>query len=187
MSNTKRTEEYDYTPCEETVLTETAETCSICAGAATTGEPEECKGEHCEVEVIPEPCPTPVNITIESCEDSLEFDAGEIGLESTGRILQVTVTIKNVCPHRRVALAVILTEVDEHGQEFKRGIKTVVVPAHNESSCRNVTVRCIKFVLPEALNVSGSTDSLCHSRKFKVRFIAHYIDNEFVCCGQVTV
>lgn len=36
-------------------------------------------------------------------------------LESLGRILQLDVTVKNVCPNKRVALAVILTEVDEHG------------------------------------------------------------------------
>lgn len=142
---------------------------------------------ECSVDVIPEPCPSPVNVTIDGCEDAVEFDAGELGLESLGRILQLSVTLENVCPHRRVALAVLLSEVDEHGTEYKRGLKTVVVPAHSHSSCRDVTVRCIKFVLPESLNVSGPTDSLCHTRKFKARLIAHYIDHDFTCCGQATV
>lgn len=115
-------------------------------------------------------------------EDTVEFDAGEIGMESLGRILQLDVTVKNVCPNKRVALAVILTEVDEHGTEYKRGMKTMTIPAHTGSGCHDVMVRCIKFVLPENLDVSGSTDSMCNRRNFKARMIAHYIDDGFACC-----
>ena len=106
-------------------------------------------------------------------------------MQSLGRVLQLSVTIKNVCPHRRVALAAIVTEVDEHGLEFKRGLKTVTLPAHNHPTCRDVRVRCIKFVLPEDLDVSGSDGATCNERKFKARFIAHYIDNDFACCDIV--
>ena len=58
----------------------------------------------------------------------------------------------------------------------------MTIPAHTRSTCHDVTVRCIKFVLPEDLDVSGSSDSICNSRKFKARFVAHYIDNDFECC-----
>lgn len=140
----------------------------------------------CGTDVHPESCPTPVEITIDGCEDSIEFDAGELALESLGRILQLDVTLQNVCPHRRVALAVILTEVDDAGVEHKRGLKTVTVPAHTHSSCRDVTVRCIKFVLPEDLDVSGcSMCGNCGQRNLKARFIAHYIDHDFECCSSV--
>ena len=50
-------------------------------------------------------------------------------LESQGRILQLDLTLKQVCPGKRGALAVILTEVDENGQEHARGMKTVTIPA----------------------------------------------------------
>lgn len=136
----------------------------------------------CGIVVLPESCPDPVYITINGCEDAVEFDAGEIALESLGCILQLDVSLKNVCPDKRVALAVILTEIDSCGDEHKRGMKTLTVPAHNSDSCRDVTVRCIKFVLPEDLDVSGTPGSLCNSRKFKARFIANYIDNGFACC-----
>lgn len=136
----------------------------------------------CGTDFIPESCPTPVNVEIDGCEDSVEFDAGELGMESLGRIIRLDVTLKNVCPHRRVALAAILTEVDMQGNEHKRGLKTVTVPAHTRSTCRDVKVRCIKFVAPEDLDVSGSSDSICNRRTFKARFIAHYIDNDFDCC-----
>lgn len=142
----------------------------------------------CGIVIVPEECPEPVDIEITGCGDSIEFDAGELGLESLGRIVQVSVTIPNVCPNRRVALAVVLTEVDEEGIEHRRGLKTIVVPAHTMSSCRDVTVRCIKFVLPEELDVSGAEEGvICNARNLRARFIAHYIDNDFECCDTVLV
>lgn len=136
----------------------------------------------CGTVVIPEGCPVPVNISIGGCGDTVEYDAGDVGLDSLGVILQLDVTIQDVCPGKRVALAVILTEVDEYDVEHKRGLKTLTVPAHTRDTCSDVTVRCIKFVLPEDLNVSGS---MCSGRKLKAKFIAHYIDNDFECCSLV--
>ena len=52
---------------------------------------------------------------IDGCEDAVILDAGSVMLSSLGRILQLDVTVKNVCPNKRVALAVILTEVDQNG------------------------------------------------------------------------
>ena len=132
--------------------------------------------------IITEGCPTPVSITFDGCQDTLEYDAGTICLDSLGRILQLDVTLRNICPNRRVALAVILNEVSYNDIEYKRGIKTFVVPAHTKDTCQNVTIRCITFVLPESLNVSSSTCGICNERKFNARFIAHYIDNDFECC-----
>ena len=136
----------------------------------------------CGTFICPEGCPEPVDVTIGGCDDVIEYNAGEIGLDSPGRILELEATIKNVCPGRRVALAVILNEVDDEENEHKRGLKTITVPAHDRDSCRDVTVRCIRFVLPEDLDVSGDPDAICNERKFKARFIAHYIDNDFECC-----
>ena len=140
---------------------------------------------ECDVVVLPELCPTPMELTVDGCEDTLEFDAGDLGLESLGRIVQLSVTLRNVCPNRRVALAAILTEVDDEGMEYKRGMKTVLIPAHTRDTCRDVTVRCMKFVLPEQLNVSGMENTICGARNFKARFIAHYVDNDFECCDVV--
>ena len=137
----------------------------------------------CGVVVVPEPCPQPVDLEIDGCEDSVEFDAGLQALESLGRILQLTVTLRNVCPHKRVALAAILTELDSQDMEHQRGMKFLTIPAHNQPSCRNVTVRCIKFVLPED---EAPLVGACNERRFRARIIAHYIDSGFVCCGDVT-
>lgn len=131
-----------------------------------------------------EPCPTPINFVIEGCHDTIEFDGGSLALQSLGRIVSVDVTLTNVCPHKRVALAVILTEYDEQGIEHKRGTKYFTIPAHTMPSCRNILVKCIKFVLPESEN---SSTSLCKSCDLNVRFIAHYIDFDFDCCGNLNI
>lgn len=142
----------------------------------------------CDIVVCPELCPEPVELSVDGCEDTVEFDAGSLGMDSLGRIVQLCVTLRNVCPGRRVALAVILTEVDDEDNEYKRGLKTMVIPAHTRETCRDVAVRGINFVLPESLDVSGCTDSICDQRNFKARFIAHYIDNDFGgCCCDVTL
>lgn len=123
---------------------------------------------------------------MDSCRDCMEVDMGEVWMESQGRILQLDVTVKNVCPGRRVALAVILTELDSAGGEHPRGMKTITVPAHSCSGCRDVLVRCVKFVLPEDLTLSGSCrHSLCGTRRFKARCIAHPIDTDYCGCGLV--
>lgn len=93
------------------------------------------------------------------------------------------VTIKNVCPGKRVALAAILTEVDGDGMEHQRGMKTMTIPAHDFSTCRDILVKCIKFVVPGDLDVSGGTEGgQCSRRSFKARFLANSIDTDYRCC-----
>ena len=141
---------------------------------------------ECDVVVHPEECPVANDLSVEGCADSILVDMGDTYLESLGRIIQLDVTIKNVCPGRRVALAAILTEVDENGMEYQRGMKAMTIPAHNFPTCRDVLVKCIKFVVPEDLDVSGNdTRAMCNQRNFKVRFIAHNIDTEYRCCESV--
>ncbi|MGI6115052.1 VWA domain-containing protein [Luoshenia tenuis] len=143
----------------------------------------------CGVVVNPEDCPVPIDFETVGCSDTILVDLGDSYLESLGRIVQMDVTVKNVCPGKRVALAVILTEVDEHGLEYQRGMKAMTLPAHDEPTCRDVLVKCIKFVLPEDLDVSGGdTQSLCPTRNLKARVISHYVDTDFRCCeGILTV
>ena len=138
---------------------------------------------NCGDIVIPEPCLVAVDVSMAGCVDEIEIDAGAVLLESLGRILKLDVTIPNVCPGRRMALAVILTEVDAEGSEYRRGMKTLVIPAHDGEGCRDVTVRCIRFVLPEELDVSGEPDGICDQRNFRARFMANYIDAGFTCCA----
>ena len=172
-------------PCSGTVEVNEAITYSDAEGNVVTFPSPEIDVD-CGFVVLPEDCPEPVELVIDGCEDSIEFDAGELGMESLGRIVQLDVTLKNVCPNKRVALGVILNEVDAYGLEHRRGLKTATIPAHTARTCKDVTVRCIKFVLPEDLDVSGGSDAaICNQRRFTARFIAHYIDNDFACCNLV--
>ena len=138
---------------------------------------------ECDIVVHPEKCPDPVDLNVEGCRDSVLVDLGDVYLESQGRIIQMDVTVKNVCPGKRVALAAILTEVDQGGMEHQRGMKAVTIPAHSFPVCRDVLVKCIKFVVPEDLSVSGG--AMCSPRKFKARFLANNIDTDFRCCESV--
>lgn len=100
---------------------------------------------------------------------------GDANLESLGRILQLNVTLKNICPGKRVAMAVILSEMDEKGTEYPRGVKTMTIPAHSSQTCQDVLVKCVKFVLPEDLDVSGGmVSAICNPRYFKARVLANY-------------
>lgn len=137
----------------------------------------------CSIVVHPEKCPEPVELTVEGCRDSVLVDLGDVWLESQGRIIQMDVTIKNVCPGKRVALAAILTEVDQEGVEHQRGMKAMTIPAHSAPVCRDVLVKCVKFVVPEDLSVSGG--AMCSPRKFKARFLANNIDTDYRCCESV--
>ena len=73
---------------------------------------------------------------------------------------------------------------DDEGNEYKRGFKTLTIPAHTGSSCRNVTIRCVKFVLPESLDVANTPNSMCNTRNFVTRCFANYIDYDFECCTE---
>lgn len=75
--------------------------------------------------IVQEPCPVPVDFSIEGCDDFAVFDAGNVRLESLGRILELNFTGK--C----VALGVLLSEVGENGDEYPRGMKALTLPAHN--------------------------------------------------------
>ncbi len=138
----------------------------------------------CDTVVYPEPCPEPISINMEGCSDVAEYSAGDIYLASQGRILQLDLNLSRVCPGRRVALAVILNELDEEGEEHRRGMKVMEIPAHHQSQCADILVRCISFVLPEDSEESVCRCSMCSERNFTVRTICHYIDSGYECCKQ---
>ena len=145
--------------------------------------PQPAVSVECDIVVQPEKCPEPVDVDVAGCQDSVLVDLGDVYLESQGRIIQMDVTIQNVCPGKRVALAAILTEVDQNGMEYQRGMKAFTIPAHSFPVCRDVLVKCVRFVVPEDLSVSGGT--ACSPRKFKARFLANQIDTDYRCCEAV--
>lgn len=117
-------------------------------------------------------------IEIGSCNDVLEYELDDSELSSLGRLLNLSFTVKNVCPYKRVAVAVIVHELDSKNREHPRGLKTFVI-SHREKGCRDIKVNCLHFVLPESLDEEHSPHSICEKRRFVVRTISHYIDTNF--------
>lgn len=139
----------------------------------------------CDTSFDPEPCPNPIDFTISGCSDAILVDAGTLSLASQGRIVQLSITLCNVCPGKRVALAVVMSET-VCGKQEPRGLKTFVIPAHQGASCQNVTVQCIKFILPDDLADHTCCTGLCCPRDIQVQCFAHYIDTDFVCCDSAS-
>lgn len=133
----------------------------------------------CDLVVCAEPCPTPVDVVAEGCSDTVVVDVGDVQLGAQGRIIQLEVTVKDVCPNRRVALGVMLEEVGPDGKTEPRGFKAYTIPAHTQPGCRDVQVQCIRFVVPEDVSLGGK--SLCDTRRFQVKLIAQEMDWEFRC------
>ena len=134
--------------------------------------------------IVPEGCPQPKEVTIYGCNDTAMVTLDEVDLQSQGRIIQINVRLQNVCPHKRVALAITVHEVDQYGVEHSRGMKVLTVPAHSGPNCKDVEVKCIKFILPDDLE-RGCKCGMCGQRDLKIRSFAHYIDTDFQCCEMV--
>ena len=134
------------------------------------------------IDLIPEPCPQPTAFTLAGCQDSLRVPLADVNLGGLGRLLQLDVVIKSVCPGKRVAVSILLSEVDGQGQEQARGVKHLLIPAHTGTDCQDIHLHCIPFSLPEALDATGATDSICGPRNFHARAMANYVDTDFVCC-----
>lgn len=159
-----QTEEYPLAAAEE---------CSECAAEAEGRPPHQHSVKKC-VEDYQRSCV----IEIEGCNDVLEYELDDSELSSLGRLLNLSFTVKNVCPNKRVAVAVIVHELDHKHKEHPRGLKTFVI-SHHERGCRDIKVNCLHFVLPESLDTTYSPTSICEKRKFVVRTISHYIDTNF--------
>ncbi|MBQ2700796.1 MAG: hypothetical protein IJF65_06515 [Clostridia bacterium] len=106
------------------------------------------------------------------CDEHQRCDLEEVEMSASGRLLDVNLTLKNVCPGRRVALGVTVNEKDSQGREYARGFKAVTVPAHGQSSCCDVQAPTLRFILPEDLRTESSG-----SRHFVVRSTTHYVDS----------
>ncbi|MDD3334279.1 MAG: hypothetical protein PHI98_02070 [Eubacteriales bacterium] len=118
------------------------------------------------------------HVYFDPCEETKAVAISGISAEGTGRILDVSMTLKDVCPAKRVAVGVTVHEVDQAGNEYPRGFRAVTVPAHNHSGCCDVAVSSTRFILPEDIRV-GSHGGVCDgSRHFVLRTTSHYIDSE---------
>ena len=134
-------------------------------------------------EIYPEPCPEPTEILVPGCRDAVHTMLPPIWLQSLGRIVQVDVTLKAVCPDKRLAVSVLLRERDAEGVTHIRGSKHILLPESGGNACRDIILRCIPFSVPEALNAGEAPNTLCRQRHFEALAIANYVDSDFQCCS----
>jgi len=112
------------------------------------------------------------HLAMDRCADAMVYELEDVELESRGRIIELTLMLRDVCPGKRTALGVMLHERDADGGEYPRGMRTMTIPAHGAPCNQDILVRQIRFVLPEELSLAGED---CQ-RRFVVRTLAHYID-----------
>lgn len=133
-----------------------------------------------------EDCSCPIEIPGEPCEDLIMGKPAEACISGLGRIVNVSAVIKNVCPGKALGVAVYLTEVDDCGKEQDRGLKIFRIPAQEGETCKDVTLNCIRFVVPEG-EETCQCGSLCRKRNFRARILANYLDTDFKCCDQEAI
>ena len=166
-------------------------TLTVAGNSTAVDDPElfvtpACPG--CEGIDVPEGCPEPTLFTVPGCKDAIRVELNPTGIASLGRIVQLDVTLKAVCPGKRAAASIMLMEKSPDGTEIPRGVKHILVPAQTGEACQDVTLNCVQFSLPEALDAGGKTGSICDPRQFAARVIANYVDTDYTCCdGQVAM
>lgn len=137
----------------------------------------------CKIPIQPQPCPVPATFAMDSCQDSVVVDLQDVGMTALGRIIHLNLTLKQICPGKKVAVAVLLTEIRPGKGEFSRGMKFFTVPAHDHPGCVDVILRCIPFVVPED-NCTPCGCSLCGKRLFNARVMANYLDTDYMCSSE---
>lgn len=121
------------------------------------------------------------HVYFEPCEESKLVSINDACDNETGagRMLDVQLKLRHICPGRRVAVGVALSEVDNAGNEYSRGFRAFTVPAQTGSGCEVVLPR-IRFILPEDLRADGDAGMCRGRRHFIIRTSNHYVDSTAV-------
>lgn len=117
-----------------------------------------------------------VQVEVEPGRGLLVHDLGTYSPTDGGFVLELSLRLEDVCPEARTALAVTLTELDEDGQAYPRGMRTLLVPAHHGREAAPVEVEPIRFPLPRELDVSGGG-----VRRFQARVDVQCVDCHSCC------
>lgn len=120
-------------------------------------------------------------LTLSGCCDTLACSMADVQPAAQGRMIEVGVRVRRVCPGKRTALGIMLHELDENDVEQIRGVKTMTLPAHHEQSCRDIVVEGVRFILPEDISLAEDSGG-CGERRFRVRTHVHYVDISDSCC-----
>lgn len=152
------------------------ETHTACEEAHTPHEPQPCGqgNSACESAATILPSNIAGGICFNSCETYKSAEIGCVPPDGQGRILDLSFTIRSVCPNCRIAVCVALYEVDSCGCEKPCGIKMFTVGPTSCSRCADIPVSGLRFILPE--NIGGEGASCCRRRCINVKLMTNYID-----------
>lgn len=103
------------------------------------------------------------SITFEPCK-MIESQCLDVSPSCDGRLLLLKVYLKNVCPNKHVAMAVLLYK---NNRLYALKTRKIDTSDFRPCSCRDFYAGKFCFVLPE--------DNLCNIQEIKVKVIAHYI------------
>ena len=106
-------------------------------------------------------------VTLCACDEFKEYVVHNVHLHCEGRILTVKVQLKDVCPDRKVRIAVLLYEKECLGKEL-RGLRTAEIktPRSHCGCVDEVVVGDFCFVLPE--------EQICNRKEVVIKVVAHY-------------
>lgn len=117
------------------------------------------------------------HVYFETCEECKTVNLADCTVDGSGRELNVTMTLRNVCPGKRIAVGVTVTEMDSAGNEHPRGFRAITLPARGGSAPCDVTMPVTRFVLPEDSRADGSCG--CGGRRhFVIRTNSQYLDTD---------
>jgi len=110
------------------------------------------------------------HIYYRGCEEAKIKVMPDRELDQTGRVLDITMTLRNVCPCRHVSVGYLVTELDEDSNEHACGFKAFTVEPHYNARACDMELDSVRFILPDDARVGNGT------RHFVVRADAHYAD-----------
>lgn len=114
-------------------------------------------------------------LSLAGCSDTLACSMADVQPAAQGRMIEIAVRVRRICPGKRTALGIMLHELDENDVEYVRGMKAMTLPAHHEQSCRDIVVEGVRFILPEDISLAEDSGR-CGERRFRVRTHVHYVD-----------
>lgn len=114
------------------------------------------------------------SVCFDRCENQKEVTLEDQHLSNVGRFLTVSLTVKNVCPNKQIAVGIKLYETTG-GVRVIKGHKTFAY-MHSERTCKDVTLANIHFVMPEEIAETCDKTKMCSKRTFDIETTSHYVD-----------
>lgn len=111
------------------------------------------------------------DIYFEGCDNIKSCDLGSKFVDEQGKILDLALTLRDVCPLKRTAVAIALYEIGSCHSKKLISLKVKTIPASGGTERKDICVDNIRFVIPDDIDTSTND-----RRRFFVEVSANYID-----------